>query len=299
MSEAVDKDEEIQKIIYVSPDEIGIPEVRVTSVMDQELLDELIESIKQRGILEPIAVARVDGKLVLIDGLHRLYAAKKLGMKKVPVIIKDIPMDQVLIENLIRNRQRGHSDPAQEAEVLKTLIEEYGYTQAQAAEIMGISRTKARKLYAISSLPDEIKSYLRYRRIPSEGAYYLTFLQDPKDQIEIAEYAVKYGYTVDQIKAAVQQKLRPDINPEETGWTFSEAGEPQKVYPKCFLCGEEIKEYAEYVWLHPQCRELLEQAIQYLKEKEAAESQGFKSPGPEPGAQQQQQQPQKQTYWPY
>lgn len=297
MSEKEGKTGFPDRVVYLSPDQIMIPEVRVTSVVDKELYEELKESIKQRGILEPIAVAEVDGKYVLIDGLHRLLVAKELGIKKVPCLIKKLPLDQVLIENLIRARQRGHSDPAGEAEVIKTLVEEYRYKLTDVAKMMGMSVTRARKLYAISKLPEDIKAYLRYRKLPLEGAYLLTFLKNPEDQREIAELAVKYGYTVEQIKAAVTYKLRPETPEEEVGWTFTPEGIPQRVLPTCFLCGKEIEGEAKYVWLHDECLKILQEAIEYERQLSRQEQQ---QPQPQPPQPQQPQKPQKpQSYWPY
>ena len=90
-----------QEITYLKPDDILIPEERVTSQLDPEILDELRESIKEHGILEPLLVARVEGKYVLIDGLHRLVIAKELGMDKVPCVVREMREDELLITNLI------------------------------------------------------------------------------------------------------------------------------------------------------------------------------------------------------
>jgi len=98
---------ESQNVVQLEVDKILVPEDRVTSVLDDEILAELEESIRQHGILQPLQVALVNDKYVLIDGLHRMLIAKKLGMKTVPAIVKPMSEDELLITNLIVNRQRG------------------------------------------------------------------------------------------------------------------------------------------------------------------------------------------------
>jgi len=257
--EQVNEEVKKEEVVYLPIDKIMIPDTRVTSVVDPDIMEELRESVRQKGILQPLHVAEVDGQYVLIDGLHRLYVARELGIKEVPCIVRPMTMDEVLIQNLIVNRQRGRSNPAQEAEVLERLINEFGYSINKAAEILGISRTKARKLLAISKLPEEVKDLLKHGKLQFEAAYLLTFLEDKNKQIEVANDAVRFGYTVEQVKARVQYELNPQAEPEAVGWTFSETGAPEPVYPKCFLCGEDVVEDGTYIWIHKGCLEILEQ----------------------------------------
>jgi len=263
-----------KEIVYLSPDEIMIPEDRITAVYDQDLMEELIESIKQNGILEPLQIAKVDGQYILIDGLHRLYAAKQLNIDKVPCIVKEMSWDRVFIENIIMNRQRGKSNPAEEAKLIKKLIEEYGYSIRKAAETLGMSPTKANKLYKIANMPDEVLSFVASGRLPVEGAYYITFLNDPQKQIEVAQDAINYGYTVEMIKARVQQELNPEIEIQPGSWTFTEEGEPVKVPLKSDLSGEPIEGQAVFVYLKPEEWELVKQFWQMYTESSSEEGEG-------------------------
>jgi len=277
-----EKEKEEQKVEYIELAKINVPDLRVTSVVDEGLMSEMLESIKARGILEPLAIADVDGEYVLIDGLHRILAARRLGMKEVPCLVKKMTMDNVLMENLIRTRQRGHSDPAQEAEVLRQLVDEFNYSLRQAAQLMGFSATKADKLYKIAALPTQIKQMIRAKQIPSEGAYYITFLQDNEKQLEVAEDAMRFGYTVEQIKARVQQLMRPECEPEPGSWSFTPAGEPIRQPFICHICGQPIEGEAQYIWLDYEClnavnqlRDIVQsQPIEQVQEnKQAAEPQ--------------------------
>lgn len=249
----------VGEVTFVKPDDVEVPEDRITAVYDAELMEELIKSIKENGILEPISIARVDGRLILIDGLHRLYAAKQLGIEKVPAIIKDMTWDRVYVENIIRNRQRGRSNPAEEAMMVKKLVDEFGYTLEKAAQVLGMSKSTASKYYKIASLPKEVLSFVASGALPVLSAYYLTFLDDPQKQIEVAQDAVTYGYTVEMMKARVQQELNPDIEVEPGGWTFTETGAPERVPLKSDLSGEPIEGKAVFVYLKPEEWELIQQ----------------------------------------
>lgn len=281
--------EESKKIVYIDIDKILVPEERVTSIVDDEKMRELEASIKERGILQPLHVLLVDNKYILVDGLHRLLVAKKLGMRQVPCLVRKGTMKDVLVENLIVNRQRGISDPVGEALVLNTLINEYNMSLSQAAKELKISESTARKYLTILKLPDDVKSLIRQRKLSLECAYWIAKLEDPNLQREVANDAVAYGYTGEMCRARVLQLMRPDIEPEETGYTFTPSGAPQKVLPKCALCGKEIETNPTYLWFHEECAQLVQAALEELKAREEAEKAEAQPPPPTPPAPQPQQ----------
>jgi ParB family chromosome partitioning protein len=229
---------EQQQIVQLEVDKIMVPEDRVTSVVDDEIMQELEESIKQHGILQPIQVALVDNKYVLIDGLHRLVIAKKLGINTVPAIVKQMSEDQLLVTNLIMNRQRGRSNPAEEARILVKLVDEYGYDFDKAREMLSMSRATADKYYRIGkNCSAKVLDYVGKGMLSVGCAFYLSFLDDKAKQDEIADLAVKWGYNVDQCKVAVQSILNPQA---PAPYIVTPTGEmkpkPIPVYP----CGKEV-----------------------------------------------------------
>ena len=272
--------EEKKEVVYIDVDKILIPEERVTSIVDEDKLKELEESIKERGILQPLHIIQVDNKYILVDGLHRLFVAKKLGMKKVPCLVKKGTMRDVLVENLIVNRQRGISDPIGEATVLKTLMDEYKMSLAQAARELKISESTARKYLQILKLPEEVKQLLRQKKLSLGCAYWISKLEDKNLQIEVANDAVAYGYTEEMCRARVLQLMRPDISPEDTGYTFTPQGAPQKVLPRCSLCGKEIEEGGTYLWFHDECAQVILSAIEEMKRAEEEKEEEKQPPQP-------------------
>lgn len=264
--------EERREVEMCRVDDIWVPDTRVTSVVDDETFEELKRSIAVKGILQPILVARTDGKLVLIDGLHRLRAARELGMDRVPCIVKDMTVQDVLIENLITARQRGTSNPADEAIVIRTLIERYGYSYDAVAKIVGMSKDTVKKYYRIAQLPQEVLDALKFRRIGVQCAYYMTYLMPDREKVlQVLEWAVKFGYTAEQCQAAVMQLLRPSPpaqqeSPAAPGWRIdTETGKPERVYPRCPVCGNEIRDEATYIWLHPDCARLVLEALEMVR----------------------------------
>jgi len=273
--------EKREEVVQVEIDKILIPEERVTSVMDEEILQELEQSIKTHGILQPLQLADVDGKLVLVDGLHRLVIAKKLGMKTVPAIVKKMTEDQLLITNLIMNRQRGRSNPVQESMVLKKLVDEYGYDFDKAAHMLGMSRSTADKYYRIGSYcSQKVLEYLSRGLISVGCAYWLSYVEDRVKQDEIVDYAVRWGYTVEQCKAAALREVNPAV---ETPYMILPTGEmkprPIPVYP----CGKEVEpghvvvaQFDAEVWplVQEALAQLCKEGVFYGEKVEAAQVEG-------------------------
>ncbi len=230
---------EKQEVVQLEIDKILVPEDRVTSVLDEEILAELEESIKQHGILQPLQIALVDNKYVLIDGLHRLAIAKKLGIKTVPCIIKQMKEDELLVTNLIMNRQRGRSNPAEEAKILMKLIDEYKYDFDKAREMLGMSRSTADKYYSIGkNCTQKVLQYLGQGLLSVGCAFYFSFLDDKAKQDELADLAVTWKYTVDQCKAAVQSVLNPEA---PAPYIFTPEGEPKPKPIPVYPCGREVE----------------------------------------------------------
>ncbi|MEM4020247.1 MAG: ParB/RepB/Spo0J family partition protein [Thermofilaceae archaeon] len=229
------------EVVQVEVDRILVPEERVTSVLDEELLQELEASIKEKGILQPLLIGEVDGRYVLIDGLHRLYIAKKLGMKTVPCIVRRMSEEELIVTNLIVNRQRGKSNPADEARIVKLLVDGYGYSFSTVAEKLNVSETTVERYYQIAKgATERVLEALKLGQVSVGCAYYLSMIDDRQKQDEVLEFAVRWGYTVEQCKAAALSATVPTYTPPPGGWAIdSSTGQPVRVKVKTALCGME------------------------------------------------------------
>ncbi len=121
-------------------------------------LEEMSRSIKQQGIIQPLLVRKDDHGYELVTGERRLRAAKKAGLKHVPVFVKAITDAELLEMSIVENVQREDLNPIEEAEAYHRLITEFGLTQDQAAVRVGKSRSAVANLLRLRQLPEQIKS---------------------------------------------------------------------------------------------------------------------------------------------
>lgn len=236
---------------------INVPRERVTSVWTPELQQEFIQSIQAKGILKPLDLIDINGAFWLTDGLHRILAAEKLGIPKVPCHIKKGSLEDLLIENIIMNRQRGKSNPAQEAETLAYLVNNRRFPLENAAKQMGFSLPWARKLLKLATLPEETKDLLKHGKIPVTGAFYIVDLPTPQEQLSVARDAALYNYSAYQVKTRVGNLLNPDVTPAEGSYTFNSKGKPNKIPIRCRFCGDELPDVGkQYIWVCRDCESL-------------------------------------------
>lgn len=121
-------------------------------------LEELALSIEKQGIIQPLLVRRDDDGYELITGERRLRAAKKAGLKRVPVVIKSATDADLLEMSIVENVQRADLNPMEEADAYHKLISEFDLTQEQAAERVGKSRSAVANLLRLRQLPEQIKN---------------------------------------------------------------------------------------------------------------------------------------------
>jgi ParB family chromosome partitioning protein len=122
-----------------------------------EELEQLSESIRAQGVLQPLLVCKQDVGYELVAGERRLRAAKMAGLKSIPVLLKDVSNTQMLEMAIVENIQRENLNPIEEAEAYHRLITEFGLTQEQASARVGKSRSAVANFLRLRQLPDQIK----------------------------------------------------------------------------------------------------------------------------------------------
>ncbi len=127
----------------------------------EDEMAELAESIKARGVLQPLLVRQAGEGYELIAGERRLRAAKIAGLDEVPVVIREVPDTELLELSIIENIQRENLNSIEEAEAYQRLMTEFGLTQEQVSQRVGKSRSAVANFLRLNQLPDEIKSSLR------------------------------------------------------------------------------------------------------------------------------------------
>lgn len=176
--------------------------------MDSTRLQELADSIRAQGMLQPIVVREITtgkgGTFEIIAGERRWRAAQLAGFADVPVLVKNVPDQAVVAMALIENIQREELMPLEEAQALKRLIDEFGLTHQQAAEAVGRSRAAVSNLLRLVELPPQIKTLLEQGKLDMGHARALLTL--PAAQaISFARAAVEWGWSVRELEANVRR----------------------------------------------------------------------------------------------
>lgn len=171
--------------------------------MDPQALDELANSIRTQGIIQPLIVRPVGDKYEIIAGERRWRAAQLAGLSEVPVIIREIPDEAAVAIALIENIQRENLNPIEEAVAYDRLIEEFGMTHQDVAEAVGKSRTTVTNLLRLLALPAEVRRMLERGQIEMGHARTLITLPEIS-QLEVAQLIVARGLSVRETENLVR-----------------------------------------------------------------------------------------------
>lgn len=172
---------------------------------DKEALEELANSIKENGIIQPISVRkRTSGGFEILAGERRWRAAQLAGLHEVPAIIKTVTDREALQLALIENIQREDLDPIEEAESYQKLIEEFSLSQQEAAEKVGKERSSVANAIRLLNLPYEIKEMLSNKQISVGHAKAILSLTDKAKQLSLAKKASEQGTSVRALEAEIK-----------------------------------------------------------------------------------------------
>jgi ParB family chromosome partitioning protein len=184
--------------------------------MRQESLGELADSIKSRGLVQPILVRPLprpgpneSQRYEIIAGERRWRAAQMAGLSEIPAVIRDVADEDAVAMALIENIQREDLNPLEEAKALLRLIEEFGLTHLAAAEAVGRSRAAVSNLLRLMELTDEVKELLESRQIEMGHARALLGLTGRRQQIEVAALVVKKSLSVRDTESLVRRIINP------------------------------------------------------------------------------------------
>lgn len=173
--------------------------------IDPEKLQELADSIKAQGVIQPVVVRKIDlEKYEIIAGERRWRAAQIAGLQQLPVVIKNIDDRAAMAVALIENIQREDLNPLEEAEALKRLLDEFAMTHQQVADAVGKSRATVTNLLRLMDLHPDVKKLLLNRQLEMGHARALLSL-DGQRQVAIANKIVKDGLTVRDAERLVKE----------------------------------------------------------------------------------------------
>ncbi|MBE6883395.1 MAG: ParB/RepB/Spo0J family partition protein [Ruminococcaceae bacterium] len=198
-----------------SQEEQRVENIRITDVepnrdqprknFDEAALEELAESIRQHGVIQPILVRPVmDGSYVIVAGERRWRAARIAGLEEVPVIVRDMDDEQAAQLALIENLQREDLNPMEEAFAIRQLMNVYGFSQEQVAEKIGKSRSDVANKLRLLGLPEEIGGYVAQGKISAGHARALLAVEDEKKRSELVKEILEGRITVRAVENAAK-----------------------------------------------------------------------------------------------
>lgn len=183
---------------------------------DSEALNELADSIRANGIVQPPVVRRLpSGKYQLIAGERRTRAAIMAGLKKIPVVLVDAEDRKAAEMGVVENIQRKDLNVIEEAEGYRLLKDQFGITQEDVAERVGKSRSAIANSLRILELPEEVKQLLSRGLLTSGHAKLLLSLEDERDRTLIARECVERSMTVRDLEKRIKRLAQPVVEPRK------------------------------------------------------------------------------------
>jgi ParB family chromosome partitioning protein len=183
-------------------------------VSDNDALEELADSIRANGVVQPILVrpGEEDGRYILVLGERRLLASKKAGKTTIPAMVRKVSLQQAAEMTIVENLQREDLSALEQAEAFRVLSNEFKMTQQQIAERVGLSRASVTNYMRLLKLPRDVMQLLAEKKLTFSEAKELLALETDDQIAKAALYAVKKGLTLEQIERLVLS-MNGDLDP--------------------------------------------------------------------------------------
>ena len=178
--------------------------------IDEARIDELAQSIRANGIIQPIVVRKVDGAYEIVAGERRWRASQRAGLLKVPVVVRDIPDERLLAVALIENIQREDLNPIEEAHAYRRLADEYRLTQEQIADAVGKDRSSIANYVRLLKLPQDVRANVGSGALSMGHARALLGLADEAAQLRVARDVLARNLSVRETEALVKKAGEPE-----------------------------------------------------------------------------------------
>jgi ParB family chromosome partitioning protein len=198
--------------------------------IEESHLEELAQSIRSHGVLQPILARRVDGRFEIVAGERRWRAAQRAGLLKVPVVVREVPDDQLLQVALIENIQRENLNAIEEAQAYRRLSDEANMSQEEISVAVGKDRATIANYIRLLRLPAEVRNDLISGALSMGHARALLGLQDEAGQRRIAREIVSRGLSVRETESLIRREITPVTPPP-----------PKKADPNTRYAEEQLK----------------------------------------------------------
>jgi ParB family transcriptional regulator, chromosome partitioning protein len=204
----IDASEHTEKIVFLKMEQVQPNPFQPRKEFDPQSLDELTQSIREKGIIQPVLVRRRGDIYELIAGERRFRAAKSLGINEIPAIIKNVDDEESLEISLIENIQRQELNPIEEAHAYQYLIDKFGLTQESVSDVVGKARVTITNTLRLLKLPMEVQDEIKNGRISYAHGRVLLEIDDANRQRHLAQEIISKGLSVRELEVIVK-KVRP------------------------------------------------------------------------------------------
>ncbi len=200
--------------------EIPISQIRTNKYQPrtdfkQDKLNDLINSIREKGVVQPVLARKVQDGYELIAGERRLRAAKELGLEKIPAILRSATDVDMLEISLIENIQRQELNSMEEAAAYQRLVTEFGFTQDAVAKVLGKDRSTVANILRLLNLPKKIQDLITKGEITAGHAKAILSLPTEEYQMRLATLVVKKGLSVREAEAIASKRMFASKKPRE------------------------------------------------------------------------------------
>lgn len=192
-------------ISYINIDEIKPNANQPRKTFDEGKLEELASSIEAHGLIQPLVVRKSNNGYEIVAGERRWRAARKIGLREIPAIVRELNDEENMLLAIIENMQREDLDPIEEAEGINQMIEIYGLSQEQVSKSLGKSRPYISNQLRLLKLPTDIRKLVSEGKLSSGHVRALINVPDENKQISLAKQAVEQGLSVRQIEVLAKE----------------------------------------------------------------------------------------------
>ena len=192
---------------YLEVNKIKAGKFQPREAFDGQKLKDLISSVKERGVLQPILVRKIDTGFEIIAGERRFRAAKELKLDKIPVIVKDVKDQDALIISLIENIQREGLNPIEEAHAFEKLLENFKFSQDDIAKALGKDKTTVSNILRLLKLPLDVQQCLSKGEISLGHAKVLLATEDSQKQRKLCQITISKSLSVRELENLINMSV--------------------------------------------------------------------------------------------
>lgn len=198
-----------EKVLQVPISQIKTNKYQPRVNFDSEKLNDLVNSIKEKGVVQPVLVRRTPDGYELIAGERRLRAVKTLGIEKIPAIVKNVTDIDMLELSLIENIQREELNPIEEANAFQKFITDFNFTQERIAKVLGKDRSTVANIIRLLGLPKKIQDFISKGTITAGHARALLSLPTENEQLRVCNLIIKKALSVREAELLVSKRGAP------------------------------------------------------------------------------------------